>query len=69
MRVSRGRCLFVRQTSAALSLSAMELALAFTLETCVADCHKYKYQLLINLEHLVAIHHLFQFGYINYILY
>lgn len=37
MRVSRGRCLFVRQTSAALSLSAMELALSFTLETLVAD--------------------------------
>lgn len=45
MRVSRGRCLFVRQTSAALSLSAMELALSFTLETWLADCHKSRYQL------------------------
>lgn len=45
MRVSQGRCLFVRQTSAALSLSAMELAPSFTLETWVADCHKSKYQL------------------------
>lgn len=45
MRVSRGRCLFVRQTSAALSLSAMKLALSFTLETWLADCHKSRYQL------------------------
>lgn len=34
MRVSGGACLFVRQTSAALSLSATELGVAFTLETC-----------------------------------
>lgn len=45
MRVSRGRCLFVRRTSAALFLSAMELGLSFTLETWVAGSHKSKYQL------------------------
>lgn len=34
MRVSGGQCLFVRQTSAALALSAMELGVPFTLKTC-----------------------------------
>lgn len=45
MRVSRGRCLFVRRTSAALFLSDMELGLSLTLETWVAGSHKSKYQL------------------------
>lgn len=34
IRVSWGHCLFVRQTSAALSLSAMELGASFTLKSC-----------------------------------
>lgn len=44
-RVSRGHRLFVRQTSAALSRSAMKLGVSFALETWLAGYHKSKYQL------------------------
>lgn len=43
MKVSWGRCLFVRQTSVAPSLSASELGVSFTLETWLAGYHKSKY--------------------------
>lgn len=45
MRVSWGHCLFVRQTSAALSLSATERGVSFALETWLAGDRKSKYQL------------------------
>lgn len=66
MRVSWGHCLFVRWTSAVLSLSAIELGVSFTLETWLAGYHKSKYQLKIGLEHLAAIHHLLVLGCVMY---